>query len=70
MNKLMYTLLFLLATAFAKAQVDSPAPQMADRFREEGKIYVVIAVLSIIFLALIVYLVTIDVKLKKLENKK
>lgn len=44
--------------------------EMADAFRSEGKIYVVISVISIIFICLIGYLIYIDLKLRKLENKK
>lgn len=43
-------------------------PEMADTFRSEGKIYVVITVISIIFICLIGYLVYIDMKLRKLEK--
>ena len=43
--------------------------EMADAFRSEGKIYVVISVISIIFVCLIGYLIYIDLKLRKLENK-
>ena len=43
--------------------------EMADAFRSEGKIYVVISVISIIFICLIGYLIYIDLKLRKLENK-
>jgi CcmD family protein len=42
---------------------------MADTFRSDGKIFVVIAVLSIIFICIISYLVYLDIKLKKLEKK-
>ena len=45
------------------------APQMADTFRSEGKIYVVIAVLSIIFVCLTAYLIYIDIKVRRLEKK-
>jgi len=45
-----------------------PEPAMADAFRSEGKIYVVIAVLGIIFLCIIGYLIYLDVKLRKIEN--
>ncbi|MHB8261661.1 MAG: CcmD family protein [Bacteroidia bacterium] len=45
------------------------APQMADTFRSEGKIYVVVLVLSIVFACLATYLIIIDRKLKKLEDK-
>lgn len=44
-------------------------PKMADAFRSEGKIYVVIAVLAIIFISLITYLIYIDIKLKKIETR-
>ena len=43
--------------------------EMADTFRSEGKIYVVITVISIIFMCLIGYLIYIDMKLRKLEKK-
>ncbi|VXD19060.1 CcmD family protein [Marinoscillum sp. 108] len=46
---------------------------MADTFRSEGKIYVVLAVVLIILGGLFYYLLRIDRKLKKLEediNKK
>lgn len=41
---------------------------MADTFRAEGKIYVVVAVLSTIFAGIIVFLVVTESKLKKLED--
>jgi amino acid transporter len=44
-------------------------PEMADLFRSEGKIYVVIAVLSIIFMCLIGYLIYIDIKVRELEKR-
>ena len=40
---------------------------MADMFREDGKIYVVIAVVLSILIGFIVYLVMTDLRLKKLE---
>lgn len=67
MIRIIYSCLLVLLAFVGQAQ---NAPQMADTFREEGKIYVVITVLAIIFLALAVYLVMIDLKLKKLEDKK
>ncbi len=72
MNRIIYLIVFVLSTLFASAQeiATSTEPAMADTFRSEGKIYVVIAVLSIIFLCLIGYLIYIDVKLRKLENSK
>jgi CcmD family protein len=42
--------------------------EMADRFRAEGKIYVVVAVLGAILLGLILYVVRLDRKITKLEK--
>lgn len=43
--------------------------QMADTMRSEGKIYVVVVVLVIIFLGLFGFLFAIDKKVKKIENE-
>ncbi len=48
----------------AQAQVE-----MADTLRSEGKIYVVVAILLVIFIGIIYYLITIDRKVSRLENK-
>jgi len=42
---------------------------MADEMRANGKIYVVVAVLVTILLGMIIYLISIDRKLKKLEKE-
>ena len=42
--------------------------EMADAFRAEGKIYVVVAVILIVLLGLFVYLFTLDRKISKLER--
>jgi heme/copper-type cytochrome/quinol oxidase subunit 2 len=68
-NKIILFLVSILLPFFGKAQ-EVAGPEMADTFRSEGKIYVVITVISIIFMCLIGYLVYIDMKLRKLENKK
>jgi CcmD family protein len=60
---------FLLSlSSFAQA-VNPSGPQMADAFREEGKIYIVITVISIIFICLAVYLFSIDRKLNRIEKE-
>jgi len=43
--------------------------EMADVMRSNGKIYVVVAVIAIIFIGLMVYLVCMDKRVKKLEEK-
>lgn len=75
MNKITYTLFFLLSMLTLSAQQNDQLnevvkePEMADVFRSEGKIYVVIAVLAITFICLIGYLIYIDLKVRKLEKR-
>ena len=67
MIKKLYFLAFLFVALLTNAQ-DAAPPQMADGMRAEGKIYVVIAVMAVIFLCVAAYLFRIDRKLKKLED--
>jgi uncharacterized membrane protein len=53
-----------IATATAYGQ----NAEMADTFRSEGKIYVVVAIILIVLAGLIVYLVILDRKISKLER--
>ena len=43
--------------------------EMADEMRSNGKIYVVVSVVMIIFIGLIGYTVSLDRKLRKLERE-
>jgi CcmD family protein len=43
--------------------------EMADTFRQEGKIYVVVAVATIILTGLFIYAFTLDRKISKLETE-
>jgi len=69
MIKHLFTFLFVMISFFASAQEAVSSPQMADTFRQEGKIYVVISVIGIIFLAIVCFLIFIERKLKKLEKE-
>jgi len=42
---------------------------MADQMRADGKIWVVVAVISVIFAGIIVFLVSMDRKIAKLEKQ-
>ena len=42
---------------------------MADTMRSNGKIYVVVGVIAIIFVGLLVYMVMLDRRLTKLEKE-
>lgn len=61
------SLLLLILPLITQAQTDQV--EMADLMHRDGKIYVVIGVLSIVLAGILVYLIMIDRKLKKLENK-
>jgi CcmD family protein len=50
-------------------QVTRSAVEMADIFRAEGKIYVVLTVLGIIFGGLLAYLIYLDKKINRLEKR-
>ena len=52
-------------SVFAKAQAEV---EMADGMRSEGKIYVVVGIILIVLTGLVIYLVTLDRKVKRLEN--
>ena len=45
-----------------------PEVQMADTMRDNGKIYVVVAVILAIFIGIILYLIRLDRKMTRLEK--
>ena len=65
MNKLIKVLTLLLLPTITFAQ----NIEMADAFRSSGKIYVVVAIMVILFAGLLGYLITIDKKVSKLEKE-
>ena len=64
-----FSLFFLLAfsSLLLSAQPGSEV-QMADVMRDNGKIYVVVAVILAIFAGIIIYLIRLDRKISKLEK--
>lgn len=62
----LFSLLFVLASFAANAQSEV---EMADQFRADGKIYVVIAVIGLILAGLFVYLFRLDRKITDLEKR-
>lgn len=67
--RLFLSFLFLLFTIKGQAQ-SADTVEMADLLRSSGKIYVVVAVMLIVFIAIIFYLFSIDRRLKKIEKDK
>jgi hypothetical protein len=64
MKKLITIFIFIFFTLMTNAQ----AVEMADKMKENGKIYVVIAVMLAILAGLVLYLVRLDRKISKLEK--
>ena len=66
MRKIAFTLLMLLTTFNLFAQGNDV--EMADALRSNGKIYIVVGSIVIILIGLLIYLFTLDKKLKMLEK--
>jgi CcmD family protein len=62
----LFSLIFVLVSFIANAQTEV---EMADQFRADGKIYVVIAIVSIILAGLFIYLFRLDRKITDLEKR-
>jgi CcmD family protein len=69
MRKILFLALLLSAYVSAFAQQNQQV-EMADVMRSSGKIYVVIAVIVVVFAGLAIYLFSIDRRLKKIEKEK
>lgn len=67
MNAKVISAILIFSLLFANETMANT--EMADVMRSNGKIYVVVAVLVIIFTGLFVYLVMVDKKLSKLEKE-
>ena len=70
LSSLFFVILFLTGTHSLFAQND--AVEMAEIMHENGKIYVVVAVISVILLGFLIALMSIDRRLRQIEkeNKK
>ena len=66
MFKLSLTIILALLHFSVHAQQEV---EMADALRSEGKIYVVVAIILVIFVGLIGYLFLMDRKITRLEKK-
>jgi CcmD family protein len=60
-------MLILWTSAFAQAKCERV--EMADGMYQSGKIYVVVTVLSVIFIGIVGYLIMLDRKISKLEKE-
>lgn len=68
MNKIT-ALIGIIVIMFIPFLLSAQPVEMADTMRSEGKIYVVVAILLVIFVGLIGYLVFLDRKITRIEKK-
>ncbi len=61
----------LLIIAFSSLYFSARAEGQVihDFFRSQGKIYVVVAVIIVLFIGIVAYLISLDRKLSKIENR-
>ena len=64
--KIIISFLVVLLTSFNSFAQEEV--QMADQMRADGKIWVVVAVIAIVFVGIIAYLVLLDRKISKIEK--
>ena len=65
-----FMLSFRAFTPIVSAQDETEANiEMADKMRSEGKIYVVVLVVAIVFSGLVIYAINTDRKVSKLEKE-
>ncbi len=62
-------LLFLQILGTVTVLAQTNGAEMADVMRQSGKIYVVVAVILIVFIGLVLYLIHLDRKIKQLEQQ-
>lgn len=63
-----FLIMLLMGIVSSKSSTASDV-EMADLMRSNGMIYVVVAVLSIIFVGILIFLLLIERRLKKLEKE-
>lgn len=68
MKKNILILSLMLSFSLNLFAQNSNGVEMADALRSSGKIYVVVSVISVVFIGLAVYLFSIDRRLKKIEK--
>jgi CcmD family protein len=68
MNKFIRLIFQFILFSLPVSAIAQPV-EMADTMRSEGKIYVVVAILMVIFVGLIGYLILLDRKITQIEKK-
>lgn len=69
-RKVLVLLLALVLPVWqALAQAPGAQPEMAEALRQNGKIYVVVAVIVVVLAGLLLFLISLDRKLSRLEKE-
>ncbi|UOQ54656.1 CcmD family protein [Hymenobacter cellulosivorans] len=66
---LLVALLLPVFHAAAQSATGADSPEMADTLRQNGKIYVVVAVITVVLAGLLAFLVSLDRKVGRLERE-
>lgn len=66
---LLLLLALVLPVLQAVAQTPDARPEMAEVLRQSGKIYVVVAVITVVLAGLLLFLISLDRKLSRLEKE-
>jgi len=64
-----FRIIFLFLITLLPLSAFSQSVEMADKFREEGKIYVVVTIALIILSGIFIYLFMLDRKVKNIEDQ-
>lgn len=67
--KLIFTMITLLCISMLSYGQQAEI-EMADVLRSSGRIYVVVAVIALLFIGFMLYLFSLDKRIKKIENQK
>lgn len=67
-TKILFTLFTLFLTGISIGQT-TEKPEMAEGLKANGMIYIVVIVLLIVFAGIVLYLVSIDRKLNRIEKE-
>lgn len=68
LKRIILSLSFILLNVIVFADVNSPEIEMADAMRSSGKIYVVIAVIAIIFIGIVFFLFRMENRISNIEK--
>jgi ABC-type sulfate transport system permease component len=68
-GRVLLLLAVLLLPALQAVAQTADAPEMADALRGSGKIYVVVAVVTVVLAGLLAFLISLDKKVSRLERE-